>query len=146
MQLHFVPFIPRVTVDQSKQPFVIKHNSMENTKKVVVLGAFAANLPILQISNAENFDCHDRNRFARNCWLSCSVVMAATSMLFVLILSMWYILFDNGVAMGVIAATTPSSLTLFQLFITFVALVLKNRFITGTIERIQQVTEQRRYC
>lgn len=112
---------------------------MENFSKIYVLSTFRPFLHRIKAFNSEHF--HQSTWHLGVPYAICSIVMIFTLSSIVL-LGVWNLIdIDAGFKKLVVAL--PLIITLFQLDVMFVALVMKNHVITGAIDRLQEVIDQR---
>lgn len=117
---------------------------MAKLEKIGVLNSLNLCLQMLKAFNSENFERSGRNRFSRNaCFLIGVTIAVAIVPLFLVVLEIWYI-FDNNGAIKVIVIVMPPALTIIQSVMSFGTFTVKNRFISGTIERIQNLVDKRK--
>lgn len=115
---------------------------MEKFEKIRVLKAFDPYLLIFKAYNSENFERGDRKRLLQNVCLvlGVTIVHGLLPIVVIVALGIWYI-FDNDGAMKIVVVVIPPMLTTFQMLITFITLTAKNRAISETINRIQNVID-----
>lgn len=109
---------------------------MEKFEKIRVLKAFDPYLLIFKAYNSENFERGDRKRLLQNVCLvlGVTIVHGLLPIVVIVALGIWYI-FDNDGAMKIVVVVIPPML------ITFITLTAKNRAISETINRIQNVID-----
>lgn len=118
---------------------------MQNTDKIIVLGAFDAFLRILKAYNSENFERSGRRLCVRNLCFAAGVTIFVALIPIVCALGIWHMI-DNGGAMEVVVVALPTIISLIQLIITIVALLAENRLISETIDTIQSIVDRRKRC
>lgn len=115
---------------------------MENLKKITALNAFNPYLRLIKSYNFENFERNDQSRYVKNvCFVSILTTFIAL-MPIICALAIWYII-DNGGAMRIVVVVVPPTLTVLQLLVTFITLTAKIRVVSETIDRIQNVVDER---
>lgn len=116
---------------------------MADPEKLRVFSAFKYFLIILKALNFENFERKGRNRVVQNVCLACGVTLFVALMPITFMLGLWYI-YDYNCKIKIIVIVIPPILTVLQLFLTFITLRANNRVISETIERIQELIDQRK--
>lgn len=117
---------------------------MAKVEKICVLKSLNCFLPILKAFNLKNFERSDRNRIIRNvCYVIGVVMLLAIIPLLLAMLQIWHI-FDNNGAIEVIVVAMPPAVTLLQSVMSYSTFTAKNRLISGTTERIQNIIDKRK--
>lgn len=115
---------------------------MEESKKIYVFKSIKSYLPILQVYNSENYQQTNRVDWLKSVFHAVGVTTLLAFIPNEVLLAIWY-LFDVGDLSKVIVVT-PLLLTIFHMFILFVAMTKENRQILATFDLIEYVVNQRK--
>lgn len=112
--------------------------------EIRVLKAFR---PFLSILNAYNWDKFHYGANWRSNPQNIFYAFSSTMIVFLLpatvILLFWYLI-EISVSFGIFLVELPIAISILQMEVIFIALLLKNRTVTTTIQRLQQIIDQRK--
>lgn len=112
--------------------------------RIRVLRAFSACHRILRAFHRDNFQSSDRRDILRSTFhaLCAALIIVLVSIYFVL--AAWYLV-DNATDLRIIVVILPIVISLLYIDLTFIAMVVQNRSVTETINRLQRVVDRRNF-
>lgn len=116
---------------------------MEKSKKICVLRAFNRFLWLLRAYNTENFSHVNWFRFLHNIAYAIFVTLFIGLIPTLIVLGIWCLVDENANKQEIVVAT-PLLLTILQLFIKMATLIMKNRAVFETKDKLQAVIDQRK--
>lgn len=116
---------------------------MDATKKTRVLQAFELYLNILKIFNVENFKQSNGEKTLKNIGFACGMTGCLSLIPFLSVLLIWHLVGTSEVLRH-FCLIAPLIISILQMGIKYIALASKNRVINETIERLQNVIDQRK--
>lgn len=118
--------------------------TMEKSKKLDVLKAFNRFLWLLRAYNTENFSHVNKFRFVKNAAYAIFVTLFIGLIPTLIVLGIWCLIDENANKYEIVVAT-PLLLTILQLFIKMATLIMNNRAVFETRERLQAIIDQRKW-
>lgn len=118
---------------------------METPVKVQVLTEVHSHLDIFKIYNGENFVHRDRNQNFKSIFVAFGVTILISSIPIVSALAVLQFFENQDFSIIKIVRSAPTVLSIIYIWIEFIALVWKIRAVMETIERLQNVIDQRKF-
>lgn len=117
---------------------------MSELRKIRILGAFN---PFLRLLNAQNFD-NFRDKNLRDILRGIFFAFTTSSMIFIMpfvvALNVWHFI-EVRADFGKIAVAFPLLASVMQTEIICIVLTIKSRTVTNTINRLQEIIDQRKF-
>lgn len=115
---------------------------MSDSSEFLVLVEFDPFHRLLSAYNGDHFHNSDWRSISRSVIYALGTTLIMAMMLGWVVLLSWYLLdHTNNVKMFIIAV--PVLVTSLQVQLTFIAMVMKNRSVTATIDQLQRAVGQR---
>lgn len=118
---------------------------MAHFSQIRVLDRFRPYLHLLTAFNRDHFRITNWRNMLYSVLYTLGALAIFLAMLCYLVLLTWYLL-ENGANLKKSIVGVPIVLSVLQLELIFIALVIKNRRVTKTIEQLQQAVDQRKSC
>lgn len=136
----------KIALKNSNTPFPREPSnlskSMKDVNKMSVLVEFRSYLRLLTAYDSVNFHQNNwRDNLFSVFYAFCTTLMIVCLAMFIA-LGIWHLV-ENGTDLDMFAASFPILMGVLEMEITFIALVWKNRTITETINRLQEVIDKR---
>lgn len=118
---------------------------MTNSRKIHIFSEFKPFLRVITAFNSENF--HDRYWRGNLHNITYAFVSAFINLLLFIVnsLAIWYLI-EIGDNFKKLFVASPSAMGLLQMQITSITMILKNRKIHATFERLQQLVDHRKFA
>lgn len=117
---------------------------MSNSNRIIVLSAFSPYLHLLKAFNADNFHQKDWRAMLHSIFDAFISIMIIFLIPTYCVLDFWNLI-DIGAEMSKIVVAFPLIISGFQFVLIYIALVLANRTISETIDRLQEAIDRRKY-
>lgn len=119
--------------------------TVENSTKIQILNEYRPYLRLLKAYNVDNFRQNgQRQNYYRSVFDAFFTTFIIVIMSSHLLFDIWYII-DYHTDLKKVVTLFPLTMTTLQIWVSFIAFLLKNGTITEMIDRLQSVVEQRKF-